>query len=123
MLPPPEMLARFNEIIPNGADRIVTMAESQLRHRQTLESAVVLGNVDAQSRGQACAFVLGFLAIAGGIGLIAFDKSTQGLVAIITAFVALAGIFIYGRYEQGRERERKRQEAREAERQPRLPLD
>jgi len=114
------MLARFNEIIPNGADRIVAMAESQIHHRQTLESAVVNGNVTAQRRGQLFGFILGVVAIVGGIGLIAFDKSTQGLVAIITAFVALAGVFIYGRYEQERERERKRQEARDAARQPRL---
>jgi uncharacterized membrane protein len=123
LLPPPEMLAQFNQVIPNGADRIVSMAESQQQHRQALESAVVNGNVIAQRRGQLFGFLLGLVAIVGGIGLIAFDKSTQGLVAIITAFVALAAVFVYGRYEQERERERKRREAREASAQQRLPLD
>lgn len=114
------MLARFNEVIPRGADRIVSMAESQLNHRQSLEAAVVNGNVTAQRRGQLFGFILGLVAIVGGIALIAFDKSTQGLVAIITAFSALAGVFFYGRYEQGRERDQKRREAREAAQQPRL---
>ena len=122
-LPPPEMLERYNHIVPNGAERILTMAESQLHHRQSLESSVVNGNVIAQKRGQVFAFVLGVIAIVGGIGLIAFDKSTQGLVAIITAFVTLAGVFIYGRMEQERERERRRRELDEAARQPRLPLE
>ena len=27
-LPPPELLERYNQIVPNGADRIVAMAES-----------------------------------------------------------------------------------------------
>ena len=116
------MLARFNEIIPNGADRIVAMAESQQHHRQALESAVVTGNVGAQRRGQWFGFTLGLVAIGGGIGLIAFDKNTEGLVAIITAFVALAGVFVYGKVEQERERTRKRNELREAAMQPRLPL-
>lgn len=99
------------------------MAESQLRHRQGLESTVVNGNVTSQKRGQVFAFILGFIAIVGGIVLIAIDKNTQGLVAIITAFVALAGVFVYGRWEQERERERKRREAREAAENPRLPFD
>ena len=122
-LPPPEMLERYNQVLPNGADRIVSMAESQMRHRHGLESIVINGNVKAQSRTQLFAFLLGVLAIGGGIGLIAFNKSTQGLVAVITALTAYSGVFIYGRYEQRIERERKRQEVREAEAQLRLPLD
>ena len=117
------MLARFNEIIPNGADRIVAMAEAQQRHRHELESAVVKGNVRAQSRGQWFGLILGVLAIGGGIGLIAFDKDTAGLTAIIVAFVSLAGVFVYGKVEQEKERARKREEMRLASMQPRLPLE
>ena len=83
-LPPPELLERYNQIVPNGADRIVAMAESQMLHRQSLESAVVLGNIKAQSGGQTKAFILGLIAILGGIGLIAFDKNSAGLAAIMT---------------------------------------
>jgi len=117
------MLERYNAIVSNGADRIVAMAESQLRHRQQLESTVVNGNVTSQKRGQLFAFVLGLVAIVGGIVLIGLNKDTQGLAAIITAFVALAGVFVYGRWEQERERERKRREAREAAENPRLPFE
>lgn len=122
-LPPPEMLERYNHVVPNGADRIVAMAEGQLRHRQRLESTVVDGNVNAQKRGQIFAFTLGLIAIIGGIVLIALNKNAQGLAAIITAFVALAGVFVYGRWEQERERERKRREAKEAAENPRLPFE
>ncbi len=117
------MLERYNQIVPNGADRIIAMAESQLRHRHRLEGTVVDGNVAAQKRGQLFAFVLGFIAIVGGIVLIVLDKDAQGLAAIISAFVALAGVFIYGRWEQERERERKRQEARAVAEHPRLPFE
>ena len=122
-LPPPEALEQYNRIVPDGASRIVAMAESQIRHRQTLESAVVNGNVAAQYRGQVMSFILGLVAILGGIGLIAYDKDAQGLAAIITAFVALAGVFVYGRVEQRRERERKREEMRQAAENPRLPFE
>lgn len=122
-LPPPEVLARYNDVVPNGAERIVAMAESQLRHRQDLESTVVHGNVRAESRGQNYAFILGLLTIMGGIGLAVFDKSAEGLAMIVTAFSALAGVFVYGRWQQQREREQKRKEAREAAQAPRLPFD
>jgi len=98
------------------------MAESQAAHRQSLESTVVTGNVAAQTRGQWMGFILGLIAIGGGIGLIAYDKDTQGLTAIIGAFVSLAGVFVYGRIEQRREREQKRRELREASEQPTLPF-
>jgi hypothetical protein len=32
-LPPTEMLQEYNRLIPNGAERIMTMAESQSAHR------------------------------------------------------------------------------------------
>jgi uncharacterized membrane protein len=116
------MLARFNEIIPDGAHRIVAMAESQQRHRQDLESAVVHGNVNAQNRGQWFGFIVAMTAVLGGLGLIAFDKSTEGLATIITAIAGLAGVFVYGRYVQHKERADKRRELEDAARQPRLPL-
>ena len=34
ILPPPVMLKQFNEIIPNGADRFMKMAEIEAKERQ-----------------------------------------------------------------------------------------
>ena len=101
----------------------MAMAESQLQHRQSLESAVVQANVTAQSRGQISAFLLAALAIGGGIWLIAHDKNVEGLTAIIGAVTGLVAVYVWGRYEQGRERARKREEMKEASAQGRLPLE
>ena len=116
------MLEAYNRVAPRGADRILTMAETQAKHRHSLEAAVVNGNVAAEKRGQIFAFLLGLVAIIGGIVLIAFNKNAEGLTSIITAFTALAGIFVYGRWQQRQEREQKRREMKEAEQQQRLPL-
>src|SRR5206468_1881503 len=40
-LPDPGELAAYNQIIPNGADRIMKMAEEQSAHRIGLEKTVV----------------------------------------------------------------------------------
>lgn len=32
-LPPPEILAKYNSVVPNAAERIITMAETQAADR------------------------------------------------------------------------------------------
>lgn len=40
-LPPPDMLLKYNDIVPDGAERIIVMAEKQQNHRIYLEKLVV----------------------------------------------------------------------------------
>lgn len=122
-LPPPAVLAEYNSVLPGAADRIIGMAERQSSHRQDLERNVVNGNIRAEGVGQRNAFILGVITILGGIGLIALDKSSEGLVAIVVAFTALAGVFIVGRYKQSQERKQKREEVERAAKEPLLPFD
>ena len=39
-LPPPEILAQYEQILPGSAERIMVMAENQAEHRQSLEETV-----------------------------------------------------------------------------------
>jgi len=103
-LPLPSLLAQYNEIIPNGAERIMAMAERQSAHRERLEARVVDGNVANQTRGSYFAFILAFTAILGGFFLIHEGRSAQGLAAIITSVVGLVSVFIYAKSEQRKER-------------------
>jgi uncharacterized membrane protein len=79
------MLARYNQALPDGADRIVKMAENQSAHRRQMES-----------RGQIFAFTLALVAIVGGIVLISIGRSAEGLVPLVAAIGGLIGFFIYG---------------------------
>ena len=103
-LPPPSVLAKYNEAVPNAAERILVMAEKQATHRQALEGRVVNANTRNQYLGSIFGFILGALAIGGGIYLIAHGMSATGLASVITALVALATVFVVGRSAQGRER-------------------
>ena len=109
-LPPPQMLDRYNSVIPDGANRIMIMAEKQQIHRHELESTVVTANAAAQARGQLFAFLLALVAIIGGVFLIATGKDTAGLAAILTALGALVTVFIVGRVQATSERRSKRKE-------------
>lgn len=109
-LPPPALLAKYNEAFPGCAERIVAMTERQLTHRHALESRVVEGKLAAERTGQRLGFVLVLAALAVGAGLIAFDEDTAGLTAIVGALASVVAIFVYGRRKEAEERRQKRAE-------------
>jgi uncharacterized membrane protein len=99
-IPPPEILLKYNEALPNAAERIVAMAESQLKHRQTLERQVIDSNCKAQQRGPIYGLIVCLSAIGSGVYLIHSGQSAAGLAAIITALAGLAVVFITGKAMQ-----------------------
>lgn len=103
-VPPPSLLARYNDAIPDGAERILAMAERQSKHRELLEAQVVAGNLQSQRWGSWFAFILAFTAIVGGIFLIYSGRDASGLATLISALVGLATVFFYSRNKQNKER-------------------
>lgn len=62
-LPHPEILKIYNEIISDGADRIMTLTEKQTEHRQKLENKEQDIQHKLSARGQNFAFILSILLI------------------------------------------------------------
>ncbi|MFZ3217718.1 MAG: DUF2335 domain-containing protein [Candidatus Acidiferrales bacterium] len=102
-IPPPEILAKYNDAIPGGAERIVAMAESQSLHRQSLEKAVIEANCRVQKTGPIYGFIICMTAILGGIYLVHSGKSAEGLASIITALSSVAVVFVVGKKKQEKE--------------------
>jgi len=107
-LPPPEVLAKYNEVYPGLAERIMVMAETQSQHRQRMETRVINARTRNETLGQVFAFFLSLVFGGGSIWLIHLGKSLEGVGSLITVIAALAGVFIYGRRRQERELEEKR---------------
>ena len=103
-LPPPGLLARYNDVIPNGAERIMAMAERQSAHRESLEAKVVEGNVASQARGSNYAFIICLTTIVGGFVMIGMGKSIYGISAVIGSLATLAGVFVFAKRGQKKER-------------------
>ena len=57
-LPDAEELAKYNNIIPNGADRIMIMAEKQADHRREMEARNVSSQLKESNNWQKYAFVI-----------------------------------------------------------------
>ena len=57
-IPPPELLIKYNDALPGGAERIMAMAENQSQHRQQLERLVIEANCRVQKTAPIYGFVI-----------------------------------------------------------------
>ena len=103
-IPPPDLLEKYNNIIPNGADRILAMAEQQQAHRQFMEKTVVEGDVRRSDRGLILGFIVTVIFGAGGIYLVATGHDLNGLAVIFLPLAGLVGTFIYSKKTRKEER-------------------
>ena len=94
-LPPPHILAKYDEIIPNGAERILAMAERQEGHRHQMEKAIVEAEIQQSRLGLVLGFVVVMTMGVGGMVLIWHGSNVNGLAIVLTALGGLLGSFLY----------------------------
>lgn len=97
-LPPASEFGKYEEVLKGSADRILSMAENQSKHRQEIEKKVVKYDSIKSIGGLVSAFVIVLAGMGSGINLILNDKPTGGLVAIITPLGIVAGSFLMREY-------------------------
>jgi uncharacterized membrane protein len=104
-LPPPEILAHYNEIVPGSAERILVMAEKQSQHRQTLEAKVITSDITKSKMGLWFAFILGLVSLGGGVFLIYIGRTIAGSIFSGVYLVGVMSVFIYGSQQRRKERQ------------------
>lgn len=99
-LPPPEVLAHYNDVVQNGAERIMKMAENQTTHRMTLEKQAITSQLIQSKKGQIFGFILAVLLIGSSAYLAISDH--EGLAKVLgwTTILGLVAIFVTGKYLQ-----------------------
>ncbi len=72
-IPHPGLLAKYEELQTGLAERIITMAEEQSKHRREMEARQLDANIKhldnhdkSISKGQLFAFILGLITVLGG---------------------------------------------------------
>ena len=96
-IPPPEALARYEEIQPGAADRILKMAEKQQEHRMALETKAIGGQVDQSKRGQLFGFILVFVCIAVAVFFaVYFGMTAFAVTFLCVTMVSVVGLFVTG---------------------------
>ncbi|MEN5132363.1 DUF2335 domain-containing protein [Elizabethkingia anophelis] len=99
-LPDVETLHGYNEIIPNGGERLMKQVELQGEHRRKIESSVIKWNNLQSLIGQ----IFGLL-IAVGILYASYELAMNGHDGVAgalgtTTIGSLVGIFVYGKRKQ-----------------------
>lgn len=107
-LPPPEILAGYERVLPGAADRIISMAEMNQRHRHGLEARVIPAGIVSERIGQVFAFVLYLGTLASGTYLVSIGRDTIGLTEMLATTAAFAGLYVKGQIEKKRELRGKR---------------
>jgi uncharacterized membrane protein len=101
-LPEASQLAAYNQVIPNGADRIMKMAEDQAAHRIQLEKTVVDSQQRQASRGQVFGLIIGIAGLTLATYAAVHGQPTFGEIIGGTTVGGLVSAFLFS---QSRQRE------------------
>lgn len=99
-LPHPDILERYNRLVPNAAERILTMAEAEQKRRHHLETQIVSARSHVSVASLYVAFFVVMAALIGGIVLVIKDKGISGFGVIIAGLAPIVSAFVYNEYKK-----------------------
>jgi len=100
-LPSPDALEHYERIQPGFAQRIITLAEDEAKHRRSIDVSVVKMNYRLSWVG----IISGLLAISGVLALcyyaFSLGHATQAASIAVGVLVSIGGVFLYRRSSNG----------------------
>ncbi|MEX2013665.1 MAG: DUF2335 domain-containing protein [Parcubacteria group bacterium] len=99
-LPPSSEFARYEEVLPGSADRILGMSEAQSKHRRFIEKVVVIFDALKGMAGLISALVIVLAGMGAGVYLILENKPIGGFVTLLTPLAIVATAFIFERKQK-----------------------
>ena len=107
-MPDAELLTRYDDLIPNGADRIMKLLEIQTQHRIGLEDFAVKEQIKQSGIGQYLGFFIVLIIMALSAYCIYLKESGYGISLVIGAIATLLYVFRGGKLEQKKSLENKK---------------
>lgn len=107
-LPPAEEIERYNNIIPDGANRIMVMAENQAQHRMECERKVIDNDIRNSRLGLILGFILQFSGVLGGIIIAVTQSMWKGI--LMTVGIIVLGVLNFQITKRARDQELNRKE-------------
>ncbi|MBU1289979.1 DUF2335 domain-containing protein [Patescibacteria group bacterium] len=104
-LPPPVVLEQYDQIVSGAAERILTMAESQSKHRREIESMVIGSDIKNSKLGLVFGLIIGLAGILATVTIAIFGHPVLSGVIGFSTLSSLVGVFVYGSRERRQERE------------------
>ena len=96
-IPDPDSLAKYEQIQPGFAERIMKMAEDEALHRRANENRIIKNATQTAITGIIFAFIS--IIMFGGIIVYAISQNSNvaALGTVIATLASLAGIFVFFR--------------------------
>jgi uncharacterized membrane protein len=94
-LPPPEVLARFEDLYPGSAKLIIDDFLNESIQRREAERKILPSLIFRQTLGAVSASALGIVGLGGGIWLSHEGRSLSGLSSVLGTLGTLLAIFLY----------------------------
>jgi uncharacterized membrane protein len=101
-LPHPAALEQFNQIIPNGAERIIRLVEQEQAHRLQYEQDSLKASVRDTKRGQWMGWSISIAAVAGCIATVYIGAHPTVSVALVSVPIATIVIAIINSKSRGK---------------------
>lgn len=95
-LPDPETLAAYSNLIPDGANRIMVMAEKEQAHAHLMDKKSLAIKKWMGFIGQIFGFCIGMTVVVGGIFLIYNGFQGWGTTVSLGGLTGLVAVFVYG---------------------------
>jgi uncharacterized membrane protein len=103
-LPPPDILSKYEQLMPGIADRLMVLTETEASHRRHLENKSLDAQIEAFNKesseirlGQVLAFVIGTITIISGAYTSVHGAEIAGSLIGTGGVIGLVTAFIYGR--------------------------
>lgn len=105
-IPAPDILAEYEDISPGFADRIISMAERQSKHRQEIEKTQVKSESRDSLLGVIFAFLLGSGSLVGCVVMVLCVPNSAGAICGaglgVTGISAIVGTFLKNTRKQNK---------------------
>lgn len=95
-LPPPGMLAAYEDVAPGSAQIILDAFQSEQAHRQKLEEDVIMGGTRRARNGQIFGFAVAMAFLAAAVVLVLTGNDVAGIILGTVDLVALVTVFVLG---------------------------
>jgi len=102
-LPPPSILSGYNDVLENGAERLMKMAENQSTHRMKLEKHAIGEELKQSKIGQIFGFILAMVGMGIALTLALYGHDTVAGIFGTTTIVGLVTVFVIGKRNQKNE--------------------
>ena len=102
-LPPPDILAGYESVLPGSAERILQLAEQESAHRRDLVASVVEAGVSRSRWGLWLGAVVAMAFLGAATAMVLAGHPVPGTIIGTADLASVVGMFIYGTWFRGRE--------------------